>query len=125
MEPSEAEKRTRDLMADSRLRLENPAFMMQVLRRVEEENLAKANRQYYLKWTLIIATFELFVVGLFWTIGQQISSWGEVAIVAYDFLTTGLKWLFDYQFFFIPFIVLFLFKTMLESRRRSSSSMDY
>lgn len=123
MENSDAEKRTRDLMANSRHTLDNPKFIAQVIHKIEEENLAKINRQFYLKWTFIILTLELLIGLSLWSLRGSISNLAALPYAVLDVLEFALIWMMDYHFFFLPFIVFLIIKPIINASIRKNKQL--
>jgi hypothetical protein len=115
MESSDAEKRTRDLMANSRHTLDNPKFIAQVIQKVEEENLTIINRQFYLKWTFIILTLEMMIGIALWSLRDNISNLTVLPYAVLDVMKFTLIWMLDYHFFFLPFIIFLIIKFVIDA----------
>ena len=116
MKSTDPEKRTRDLFANSRLTLDDPEFASRVMQQVEAESLSSLNRRYYLKWFFIILTSELLIGLLLWSLGSHISHWEVLPYAVLNTLDAALSWLVAYQYFFLPFVVLFLLKALMDAR---------
>lgn len=123
MENSDAEKRTHDLMANSRHTLDNPKFIAQVIHKIEEENLAKINRQFYLKWTFIMLTLELLIGLSLWSLRGSISNLTALPYAVLDVLEFALIWMMDYHFFFLPFIIFLIIKPIINASIRKNKRL--
>ena len=120
-ENTDTDNRTRNLLTDSRLVLNNPAFMSRVMQQIERESAAQTNRRFYLKWTFIILTAELFIGLTIWSVGGQFSSLSELSYQVISTLELVLVWVLNHHYFFVPFLILLLVRAIIESRSRVES----
>lgn len=123
MENTDAEKQTRDLITNSRHTLDNPQFIVQVIHKIEEKNLAKINRQFYLKWTFIILTLELMIGFALWSLRDRISNLIALPYAMLDVLKFTLVWILDYHFFFLPFIIFLIIKSVIDTTIRKNKRL--